>query len=100
MIWEVMIAGFLLGLVSSLHCIGMCGPIALSIPVRHLSPINRNLALLVYNFGRTVSYAVLGLIFGFFGQAISLAGFQQSLSILLGIFILFTVFIHYSKRTL
>ncbi|MEO5998225.1 MAG: sulfite exporter TauE/SafE family protein [Chitinophagaceae bacterium] len=100
MIWVVLIAGFSLGLIGSVHCIGMCGPIAISIPVSHLSPINRNVSLLVYNLGRTITYALLGLIFGFFGQAISLAGFQQMLSVFLGVFILFTVFVHYSQQKL
>ena len=100
MIWEILIAGFSLGLIGSVHCIGMCGPIALSIPVYHLSPVNRNLSLLFYNLGRTLTYALLGLIFGFFGQAISLAGFQQTLSVFLGVFILFTVFVHYSHHKL
>lgn len=71
-----------LGFLGSLHCVGMCGPISLA-----LSSGKRQfwLGRLLYNLGRTTTYVLLGLIVGIFGQSLSLAGFQQSLSIILGI---------------
>lgn len=98
MIWQLIFAGFALGLVSSLHCIGMCGPIALGIPVYQLNPFNRNLSLLLYNFGRTITYSCLGMMAGIFGQAVSIAGYQQSLSIVVGIMIILTVVLQYSRK--
>lgn len=81
--------GFLVGLMGSLHCLGMCGPIALALPVPfHL---NRTLAILVYNIGRVLTYAFIGLMFGSIGQVFVLAGFQQYLSIACGFAILIMV---------
>jgi uncharacterized protein len=81
---------FLLGLMGSLHCVGMCGPIVLALPVPADS--NRTVAILLYNLGRILTYSVIGLAFGFLGQAFVLAGFQQFLSIASGIVILLLVF--------
>ncbi|WP_314510428.1 sulfite exporter TauE/SafE family protein [Xanthocytophaga agilis] len=77
-----MYIAFITGLISSLHCMGMCGPIALALPVR--SPQNA----ILYNFGRISTYTVLGAIFGIFGKGLYLAGIQQNLSIVLGISII------------
>ena len=91
MIWQFIIAGFSLGAISSLHCVGMCGPLALSLPVHHLPGIRQFFSILFYQFGRVLTYALLGLIFGFAGRRIYLAGLQQWFSILAGIFILVLV---------
>jgi sulfite exporter TauE/SafE len=69
---------FVLGLFGSLHCAGMCGPLALAMP--HSSVPGR----LAYNFGRIVTYCLLGAVFGLFGQALLLAGVQRWTSIVLG----------------
>lgn len=99
MAWQFIISGFVLGLISSIHCIGMCGPIALSIPVSHLSSFNRNIALTVYNVGRVVTYTLLGCLLGVIGEGLSLAGFQRSFSIVLGVTVLSIVaFNYFNKR--
>lgn len=78
-----------LGLVGSLHCVGMCGPIALALP---RSTEQRRAAFwtgrLLYNLGRTVTYTVLGIIAGALGRSLHVAGLQQGLSIACGILIL------------
>jgi uncharacterized protein len=79
MIWT----GFIFGLLNSFHCLGMCGPIALSLPVPEHS--NRALAVALYNLGRISTYSLIGLLFGAAGEAISIFGFQQYLSIACGI---------------
>lgn len=61
-------AAFLLGLVTSPHCICMCGGILLGQTVRHTSPIG---AAAGYNLGRAISYALVGAIIGAFGRAIA-----------------------------
>jgi uncharacterized protein len=76
---------FITGLAGSLHCVGMCGPIALALPVGKLSYAQANISRLLYNFGRILTYSVLGAVFGYFGKALFVAGFQQQLSILIGI---------------
>lgn len=89
----------LFGLLGSLHCIGMCGPIALAVPIGRGSKFSRYLKFLFYNFGRLLSYSAFGLIFGSVGAGLSLAGFQQTISILAGLIIILSViFIYYLPR--
>jgi sulfite exporter TauE/SafE len=87
------IAALSIGFLGSFHCIGMCGPIALALPLPKSSNIIFILGRIVYNLGRVISYAIMGLVFGWLGQKISLWGFQQILSILLGIAIVFFIFL-------
>ncbi len=84
----MIIPGLALGLVSSFHCVGMCGPIAFVLPVQGLSPAKKLPGILLYNFGRVFTYTLLGLFFGLIGQRIFIAGFQQWFSVLMGVLIL------------
>lgn len=86
-------AAILLGLMGSLHCIGMCGPIALALPLGSRSVAGRLMGVLYYNVGRIITYSLLGVLFGLLGQSVVLAGFQQVLSISIGVFILLMVLI-------
>ena len=89
----MLFSGFIFGLLSSFHCIGMCGPIAMMLPVDHANPTKKALQILLYHLGKTTSYAILGLIFGMIGRGLFLAGFQQKLSIFMGIAIILFVII-------
>ncbi|MFD2892717.1 sulfite exporter TauE/SafE family protein [Flavobacterium chuncheonense] len=73
------------GLISSFHCIGMCGPIAMMLPVARNNEAKKILQLLLYHFGRLTAYASLGLLFGMLGKGFFLAGIQQQLSIAVGV---------------
>ncbi len=84
MVLQWLIAGFLLGAVSSFHCVGMCGPIAISLPVYYLPPAKKVAGLLLYHSGRILVYSLLGLLFGFVGRQFFLGGLQQGFSIFLG----------------
>ncbi len=84
MSWQLIITGLLLGTVSSFHCVGMCGPIALSLPVMGLPKQQKTLGIVLYNLGRISIYATAGLIFGFAGRQVYLGGFQQIFSIVMG----------------
>ncbi|MBI2283933.1 MAG: sulfite exporter TauE/SafE family protein [Bacteroidetes bacterium] len=86
---QLLIAGFVLGAVSSFHCVGMCGPIAFSLPVHYLPKAQKAVGIFLYNFGRITTYALLGLLFGFVGRQVYLGGLQQALSVFLGVLILF-----------
>jgi sulfite exporter TauE/SafE len=78
---------FFLGLVGSLHCAGMCGPLALALPSG--GNMGRFTAgRLAYNFGRMLTYCGLGLIFGLVGRTAVLAGIQRWLSVLIGVAVL------------
>jgi uncharacterized protein len=74
-----------LGFLGSFHCIGMCGPIALALPVHHFGAMKKHAGIWLYQLGRLFTYAMLGLLFGLLGQAFFPAGFQQGLSIALGV---------------
>lgn len=81
----MLLTGFLFGLISSLHCIGMCGPIAMMLPVDHKNPTRKALQILTYHFGRITAYALLGFAFGLLGRGLYLAGLQQQISIAVGV---------------
>lgn len=78
-------SALLLGLISSLHCIAMCGPIAMMLPVSQHNPEKKALQIITYHFGRLTAYATIGGLFGFLGMGFYLAGIQQQLSITVGI---------------
>ena len=84
MLWTA----FMLGLVGSLHCVGMCGAIALALPHYGRGWSAFIAGRLAYNFGRILTYSILGIIFGLIGKTLALAGIQQWLSIGAGIAIL------------
>ena len=88
MLWPSLIAGFSLGFAGSLHCVGMCGPLSLALPTYQLSGIAKFLTLLLYQFGRIITYSILGLLAGFAGRLIFIAGIQQWFSIAAGFAIL------------
>lgn len=78
-------AGFGMGLLGSFHCTGMCGPIALALPISSQNKTTQFAENILYQLGRISSYALIGLLFGFVGRGFSLAGIQQPLSIFLGV---------------
>jgi sulfite exporter TauE/SafE len=66
----------------------MCGPLVLALPVQRLSPAQRGFSVGLYHAGRIMVYALGGLLFGLLGRRVYLAGWQQGLSIVLGVSIL------------
>jgi sulfite exporter TauE/SafE len=89
MLWS----GFVLGLVGSLHCVGMCGPIAFMLPVSHDKPVKKALQILLYHLGRILAYAIIGLVFGLIGQSFMAFGYQQHISIAVGLLMIVLVLI-------
>lgn len=85
---NIIVPGLTLGLLSSFHCVGMCGPIALSIPFSGVSSHSRWTTLSFYHAGRIVMYSAMGILLGLAGRGFYLAGFQNGLSVTLGILIL------------
>ncbi len=82
---------FILGLLGSFHCLGMCGPIAFALPLSRDNPLQMALQVVLYHTGRLITYSLIGVLFGLFGRGLYLAGFQQRLSILVGIVMIFFV---------
>lgn len=81
-------AAFILGMVGSLHCAGMCGPLALALPATGNTSISFAAGRLAYNLGRITTYCFLGVLFGLIGMTFALAGFQHWTSIGAGVAIL------------
>lgn len=75
----------LIGLAGSLHCVGMCSPLALAVSgVSKTYWINR----LLYNGGRIITYGLLGAMVGALGAIASLSGWQTVISAVLGLFLI------------
>ena len=87
-----------IGFLGSFHCIGMCGPIALALPLKEQSMGTRIFSALLYNSGRIFTYFLLGLIFGSLGTGLELWGFQRWISIVLGIIMILSVTFPYLFR--
>lgn len=77
----------------SLHCIGMCGPIAFMLPVDRSSNMKKFSQIGIYHFGRLLSYGILGIIFGILGKGLYVFGLQQKLSIFIGVLMILTVLV-------
>lgn len=86
-------SAFILGLISSLHCIGMCGPIAMMLPVDHQNEAKKVTQIITYHLGRLTAYTTIGLIFGLVGRGFFLAGLQQNMSIFIGVAMIIVVLI-------
>ncbi len=82
---------FIFGLISSLHCIGMCGPIALMLPVDQNNSAKKASQILTYHLGRLVAYSSIGLFFGLVGKGLYIAGLQQKMSVVIGIAMILVV---------
>ena len=80
----ILITALVLGLMGSFHCVGMCGPIALSLPLRGDNFGQKITGGLLYNLGRTTTYGVMGAFFGLVGQSFHFLGFQQWISVIMG----------------
>jgi|WetSurMetagenome_2_1015567.scaffolds.fasta_scaffold11715_5 uncharacterized protein len=85
------LSGCLVGILGSLHCAGMCGPLALALPVPPGSTGTFVAGRILYNLGRAATYAVLGAAAGSVGHFIVLAGWQQGLSLAAGGLLLLSV---------
>ncbi len=78
----------IMGLAGNFHCLGMCGPIIMALPANASARKYAILGRLVYNSGRVVTYAGLGLLAGLFGQSLAFTSSQQHLSIAVGVLML------------
>lgn len=93
-LFTVLISGFTIGILGSFHCVGMCGPLALSLPVNHLNKTQRIFSILLYNLGRVFTYAIMGICFGFIGKTFAFFKVQQWLSVTAGVLILSILLVH------
>lgn len=83
--------GFLMGLLGSVHCIGMCGPLTMALPFFEKNNLQKSAALFLYHTGKIASYSLLGVLFGLFGSQFPIFGFQKNISIVIGVSMLLYV---------
>lgn len=76
----------------------MCGAIALSLPVQHFSGVQKVIGILLYNIGRIITYGIMGAILGSIGSAFNFMGWQQSISIVLGIMLVVVFIVAIRKK--
>lgn len=81
----MILSAIILGLMGSLHCVGMCGPIAFMLPVDRTNNFKKATQIFIYHFGRLLAYSIMGILFGFIGKGLYVFGIQQKLSIIIGI---------------
>lgn len=89
-VWIILLPMFTMGLISSAHCIGMCGGImgALTMAIPESAKAKRWLILVAYNSGRIASYACMGLFVGFFAGKVSIFGGGIFLRIVAGLLLI------------
>jgi sulfite exporter TauE/SafE len=92
--WTQLIIGASIGLFGGFHCVAMCGPIVAFIH----SKSQIKTTVIIYNFGRLITYVLLGVILGLVGDGFQIFGLQRWLSVISGITILaITLFPQISK---
>jgi len=89
----MLISALILGLLGSLHCVGMCGPIAFMLPVDRSNSFKKVSQIGIYHFGRLLAYSLIGLVFGLLGKSLYIFSIQQQLSIIIGVLMIFIVFL-------
>lgn len=89
----MLLSALILGLMGSLHCVGMCGPIAFMLPVDRSNDLKKFLQIVLYHFGRLMAYGIIGLVFGLLGKGLYVFGMQQKLSIAIGALMILVVLI-------
>lgn len=88
---------FVLGLLGSFHCVGMCGPLTLMLPLNHQNPWLKAFQISVYFLGKTLTYVLLGFIFGLVGKGLFIREYQQTFSIIVGVVMIVVVLIPFLK---
>lgn len=92
----MLISALIFGLLGSFHCVGMCGPIAFMLPVDQTNAYRKVIQISIYHLGRLLSYSIIGLVFGLIGKGLYLFGFQQQLSMIIGVTMIIIVLIPYN----
>jgi hypothetical protein len=87
----MLLSAIIFGLLGSFHCIGMCGPIAFMLPIDRTNKTKGFFQILSYHLGRLFTYSIIGLLFGFLGTGFYFFGFQQQLSIIVGVLMILTI---------
>ena len=85
------ISMFSLGLVTSIHCVSMCGPMVVSYAVKgeENGPWHRKLIPnLAYQGAKITSYILVGFLLGAIGSAFNLNGVRPYIMVVAGLFMI------------
>ena len=91
----MLFSAIILGILGSLHCVGMCGPIAMYLAGKSGGS---NFNMFLYHIGRLSTYALLGALAGFGGILISLTGLPKIVSILAGVLLILGVLLGFATK--
>lgn len=82
--WILVSAVVTASFLGSLHCVGMCGPLAIwaAGADQHQRNNTLRLPIALYHFGRMITYAMAGMIAGFVGQLLDLGGSAMGIQLL------------------
>ena len=87
----MLFSAIIFGLLGSFHCVGMCGPIAFMLPLNRKNKFKQFFQISSYHLGRLFTYSLIGLLFGLFGKGVYLFGFQQIISVIVGLLMIFSI---------
>lgn len=93
-------AAFVLGLLGSFHCVGMCGPLTFLLPLDSKKPLKKAFQIVNYHLGKAIAYMLLGLVFGLLGRGLFIREYQQHFSIFVGIVMIVAVLLPMFKLRL
>lgn len=89
---------FIMGLISSLHCVGMCGPLVIALPLHDTNFKNRISNGLLYHAGRISTYVLAGGVAGIIGNGFFAGVAQQKLSLAMGVMMLLFVLMKWGMK--
>jgi uncharacterized protein len=89
------LTALIMGVAGSLHCAGMCSPLALAITNTNKTALTNRI---LYNLGRILTYGILGGIVAGVGYSLPLTGFQNALSLLLGLCLILMAVLGYKRN--
>ncbi|MFA5920573.1 MAG: sulfite exporter TauE/SafE family protein [Methylococcaceae bacterium] len=80
----------LIGFLTSFHCVGMCGPLILGYTAKSATNGQKSYGThFLYGIGKTLSYTVIGALFGAFGSVVAFTPYAQgAVGVAAGVFLI------------
>ena len=78
----MLLTALIMGAAGSLHCAGMCSPLAMTVTNMNAAVVSNRI---LYNLGRITMYGVMGALVATIGYALPISKFQNLLSIVMGL---------------
>ncbi len=94
---SIITSALLLGLGGSLHCLGMCGPIAFTLSIDKRYKNKLLIQNFLYQMGRVITYSILGVLAGLIGKSFNIIGLQDKISIMTGLLLIVSVLFSLEK---